>query len=112
MMIKIDAGLHLQYMIDILNMETFSATSVTAPSASKVRADMPWILPKTIEALIASLNAGADIAVPMYQGKRGNPVALSTRHLANLLQLTGDTGTGQLMKEHSVREIVVDKGHL
>lgn len=71
-------------------------------------ADMPWILPKTIEALIASLKAGADIAVPTYQGKRGNPVAFSDKHLANLLQLDGDTGARQLLKEHCVDEIVVD----
>ena len=71
-------------------------------------ADMPWIQPKTIEVLIASLKEGANIVVPTYHGKRGNPVAFSDKHLVNLLQLGGDTGARQLLKEHYVEEIVVD----
>lgn len=71
-------------------------------------ADMPQVQPATIAALLAALKAGADIAVPTYSGKRGNPVAFSRAHLPHLLQLGGDQGARQLLKEFPVKEIAVD----
>lgn len=71
-------------------------------------ADMPRVQPATITALLAALKAGANIAVPTYSGKRGNPVAFSRLHLPRLLQLGGDQGARQLLKEFPVQEIAVD----
>jgi molybdenum cofactor cytidylyltransferase len=70
--------------------------------------DMPYVRPATIAALIEALQSGADIAVPTYQGHRGNPVAFSPFHLGRLLQLRGDQGARSLLKSFPVVERPVE----
>ena len=70
--------------------------------------DMPFVRPATIQGLVAALRQGADIAVPVCRGSRGNPVAFSRRHAAALLELTGDTGARSLVRAHPVQEVPVD----
>jgi molybdenum cofactor cytidylyltransferase len=69
--------------------------------------DMPYVQPATIAALIEAVDSGADVAVPTYQGHRGNPVAFSPFHLARLLQLRGDQGARSLLKSFPVTEVAV-----
>jgi molybdenum cofactor cytidylyltransferase len=71
-------------------------------------ADMPYVDPTSIAALIAALNHGAEIAVPVHQGQRGNPVGFSRKHLAQLLTLGGDQGARSLLNTHPVIEVVVN----
>jgi molybdenum cofactor cytidylyltransferase len=71
-------------------------------------ADMPFVRPKTIAQLATSVETGADIAVPAYQGRRGNPVAFSPLHMQRLLQLQGDQGARSLLKSFPVTEVDVD----
>ncbi|MFZ6815809.1 nucleotidyltransferase family protein [Undibacterium sp. Rencai35W] len=71
-------------------------------------ADMPYVQPSTICQLLYALESGADIAVLCYQGKRGNPVAFSRTHLAELLLLSGDQGARDLLRRYPVVEIDVD----
>ncbi|SNT32594.1 molybdenum cofactor cytidylyltransferase [Noviherbaspirillum humi] len=71
-------------------------------------ADMPFIQSSTLQALQAALVAGADIAVPVREGRRGNPVAFSRRHLPELLSLGGDEGARRLLRAHPVTEVAVD----
>ena len=74
-------------------------------------ADMPFVQPATILALVAALAAGAEIAVPVYQGIRGNPVAFASARLPALLQLTGDEGARSILKKSCVTEVrVLDPG--
>jgi molybdenum cofactor cytidylyltransferase len=70
--------------------------------------DMPHILPSTVHALAAALAAGDDIAAPVYQGRRGNPVAFSRLHLPALLALTGDEGARSIVRANPVREVAVN----
>lgn len=70
-------------------------------------ADMPYVAPATIAALRAAVEAGAAIAVPVHDGRRGNPVAFSVVHLAELLALQGDHGARALLKAHVVTELAV-----
>lgn len=70
--------------------------------------DMPYVRPSTYAGLLAALKDGVDIAVPVYLGQRGNPVAFSRRHLSRLMALEGDRGARQLLKEFPVREIPVN----
>lgn len=70
--------------------------------------DMPFIQASTMTRLVEALRHGADIAVPCYRGRRGNPVAFSRRHLDLLLQLSGDMGARQLLQTLPVLEIAVD----
>lgn len=52
-------------------------------------ADMPRITPALLHALAA---APGDVALPVWAGKRGNPVRWSRRHFARLMTLEGDVG--------------------
>jgi molybdenum cofactor cytidylyltransferase len=70
--------------------------------------DMPYVETETVAALAAALQDGADIAVPIYQGKRGNPVGFSRRHLPALLRLEGDRGARDLLHACPVTAIIVD----
>lgn len=71
-------------------------------------ADMPQVQASTIAALDAAIQGGADIAVPVYQQLRGNPVAFSRKYRDTLLQLQGDRGARHLLLTEEVTEIVVD----
>lgn len=71
-------------------------------------ADMPYVQPATVTALIDAVKHGAEIAVPVYRGKRGNPVAFGRAHFSRLLQLRGDQGARNLLKTFPVTEVSVD----
>lgn len=69
--------------------------------------DMPHVRPSTISALAQAIEHGHDIAVPVMNGRRGNPVAFSRLHLGALLALQGDQGARNLVKSNPVIEIDV-----
>ena len=71
-------------------------------------ADMPYVKTSTIAALVEALRRDADIVVPLHQGRRGNPVGFSRRHVPELLTLDGDQGARRLLKTHPVTEVEVD----
>lgn len=71
-------------------------------------ADMPYVQPTTIQALVEALANGAQIAAPLYRGQRGNPVAFGSSHLQDLLRLRGDEGARRLLKSFPVAEVVTD----
>lgn len=60
-------------------------------------ADMPFVLPDTIARVAAALRAGAPLAAPIFQGRRGHPVGFDRRFAPSLLALTGDTGARTLL---------------
>lgn len=70
--------------------------------------DMPYVQTSTHGGLLAALKDGVDIAVPVYLGNRGNPVAFGRKHLDGLLQLSGDRGARELLKAFPVNEIPVN----
>jgi molybdenum cofactor cytidylyltransferase len=71
-------------------------------------ADMPHVQVATLVALRQAVEQGASIAVPMFEGQRGNPVAFGAAHLAGLLALTGDQGARSIVKTYPVKEETVD----
>jgi molybdenum cofactor cytidylyltransferase len=71
-------------------------------------ADMPYVQSATSQALVEALAHGADIAVPVYQGQRGNPVGFRRTHLPRLLRLRGDQGARGLLRTWPVTEVAVD----
>jgi molybdenum cofactor cytidylyltransferase len=73
--------------------------------------DMPWVRPDTMRALAATIERGAPgvhIAAPIFEGRRGNPVAFSSYHLPLLLATGGDQGARAIVNSHAVSELVVD----
>lgn len=70
-------------------------------------ADMPYVRTSTIEAVRDALDHGADIAVPVWNGRRGNPVGFGRLHLDALMRLQGDEGARSLLKTWPVVEVPV-----
>ncbi|WP_296943156.1 nucleotidyltransferase family protein [uncultured Massilia sp.] len=79
-----------------------------APSWLVALGDMPHVAPATLDALVAALAAGAPIAAPVMDGRRGNPVGFGRVHLDALLALRGDQGARALLRAAAVTEIPVD----
>ncbi len=69
--------------------------------------DMPFVADATLAALRDAVLDGAGIAVPVYEGRRGNPVAFGACHRDALLGLGGEQGARRLLQAHRVTEIAV-----
>ncbi len=73
--------------------------------------DMPHLASSTLQALTGALAAGAPIAAPVMDGRRGNPVGFGRVHLDALLALSGDQGARRLLQTCPVTELpVMDSG--
>jgi molybdenum cofactor cytidylyltransferase len=70
-------------------------------------ADMPFLRPASIAAVCRALQDGASIVAPIYQGRRGHPVAFAHRYLPQLLALRGDQGARSLLQNNPVTEVEV-----
>jgi molybdenum cofactor cytidylyltransferase len=71
-------------------------------------ADMPWVAPATIRAVVEALRRGASIAAPRCHGKRGHPVGFAAVHRAELVALTGDQGARAIVDAHASFVTFVD----
>lgn len=60
-------------------------------------ADMPFILPSTIDAVVKALREGAPIAAPVQDGRRGHPVGFSREYYDELAALSGDVGAKEIL---------------
>lgn len=75
--------------------------------------DMPFVAPSTLHALDAAVGEGAAIAAPLFEDRRGNPVAFGAQHRDALLALDGDQGARRLLQSSPVATIdVLDPGVL
>lgn len=67
---------------------------------------------EVLDRIIAAFDPGrgAEVCVPIYRGKRGNPVLWSRRFFAEIRRIRGDAGARHLIGEHSevVREVPID----
>jgi molybdenum cofactor cytidylyltransferase len=73
--------------------------------------DMPRVDPATLRLLADALAAGAEIAAPVLDGRRGNPVGFGRVHLDALLALSGDQGARRLLQTCPVTEVpTADRG--
>ena len=77
------------------------AASITAPGWVIALADMPYVPTPAIRAVAARLQQGADLAAPVYEGRRGHPVGFSRRHAGALLRLRGDAGARAILDANS-----------
>ncbi len=78
-------------------------------------ADMPFVQPQTITAVVQAMAAGAEIAAPTLSGRRGHPVGFAARWRDDLLALAGDQGARSLLLGHVDRIVPVpvdDRGIL
>ena len=60
--------------------------------------DQPLITPAVINLLIDRFSESSrDICVPVYQGRRGNPVIFSQRFFPEIMSLSGDKGAREII---------------
>jgi len=73
-------------------------------------ADMPFVASETYEALLGAAEkvSEADIFVPRFKGKRGNPVLWRKNMISALSNLSGDTGGRVIMQENVDKICEVD----
>jgi molybdenum cofactor cytidylyltransferase len=70
-------------------------------------ADMPFLRPDTVAAVVRALADGADIAAPVHAGRRGHPVGFGRLFEAELRALCGDSGARTLLDRHRDRMVLV-----
>jgi molybdenum cofactor cytidylyltransferase len=91
-----------------------SAVPKEADAAVILLGDMPLIDAQLIDRLIEAFapDRGGLIAVPVSDGRRGNPVLWSRRFFSELMTLDGDIGARHLIAKHgeAVAEVPVE-GH-
>ena len=63
-------------------------------------ADMPYIKPATISAVVDKLSNGTSIVIPTYQGQRGHPVGFAAKFRNELENLRGDEGARSITKRY------------
>ncbi len=64
--------------------------------------DMPRVTPSEINKLVAAFDPveGREICIPLWRGKRGNPVLWSQRFIHEMQTVAGDTGARHMIGEH------------
>jgi molybdenum cofactor cytidylyltransferase len=89
-----------------------AAVGENADGALICLGDMPLISAQLIDRLIETFapDRGQLIAVPVSEGRRGNPVLWSRRFFKELMTLDGDIGARHLIARHTeaVAEVPVD----
>jgi molybdenum cofactor cytidylyltransferase len=95
-------GLSLAHAIRHAPLETHGASGWLVALG-----DMPFVTEATLQALVRAIEEGAGIAAPLFDGRRGNPVAFGASHHAALLALDGDQGARRLLASSPVTTIAV-----
>lgn len=74
--------------------------------------DMPGIRPDLIDRMISAFapKEGRSIIVPVFGGKRGNPVLWGAEFLHEMRQASGDTGAKHLIGAHAEKVVELDLG--
>lgn len=76
-----------------------------------VLADQPFVLPSTLDRLIATHKSEKpQIVIPLYRGFRGNPVLLDRSVFPELMHLAGDVGCRAIFGSHTggILKLAVD----
>jgi molybdenum cofactor cytidylyltransferase len=85
-----------------------------SPSAGAVLialGDQPFVSPDVIDSLLERMNSGSHgIVVPVYRGRRGNPVLMSRKYFRLLNSLRGDEGGRSILAEHPDDVLRVEVG--
>ena len=76
--------------------------------------DIPLVRPATLRELLASLpEGGAAVCHPIFEGRRGHPPLIGSRHIQRILSWRGDGGLAALLgslEAHALDVPVVDEG--
>lgn len=96
-----DANASLMADSLVMAVQYASAMSLTTKGYVIALADMPYIVPTTIQAVANQLSHVGGIVIPTFEGKRGHPVGFSANYHDDLLRLSGDEGAKSIVKTHA-----------
>jgi molybdenum cofactor cytidylyltransferase len=65
-------------------------------------ADMPWVRPLTVTALVAASQAEDVIVQPLHGGGKGHPVVFPARYLSELAACRADVGAKHILQAHAL----------
>ena len=89
-----------------------AALPESAEAAIICLGDMPLIASRHVEKLVAAFDPaeGREICVPVFEGKRGNPVLFARRFFEEMAAVRGDVGARHLIGEYEeyVCEVAMD----
>ena len=87
-----------------------AALPADAAGALVLLGDMPGVTAPLLDRLIAAFESGdgADAAVPVTGGRRGNPALLGRALFASAMALEGDEGARRLLARARVADVDVD----
>ena len=89
-----------------------SALPDSAEAALICLGDMPLVTSEHVDRLVAAFDPGEgrEICVPVFEGKRGNPVLFARRFFAEMAAVRGDAGARHLIGEYEecVCEVAMD----
>lgn len=86
-----------------------NAVSKKTAGAVVLLGDMPWVTSKTINILIERfhIEEGKNICQPVFTGLKGNPIIWPREFFSKILEITGDIGARNLIKQYSERVSLV-----
>lgn len=70
--------------------------------------DMPYLAPRTVQAVAAALTSTQGIVVPIHRGRRGHPVAFGCAYRQRLSNLDGHRGARTVLNQFSDNIIPLD----
>jgi molybdenum cofactor cytidylyltransferase len=79
-----------------------------APGWLVLPGDLPLVRAGTLLRVADALAGGAEVVVPVHDGRRGHPVAFSAACGDELATLEGPQGAASVVKAHAVTELQVD----
>lgn len=87
-----------------------AACQPTSDAVLMCLADQPFVTSVEIDLLISRLKQMplASIAVPIFNGKQGNPVLFKLCHRQAMDQLTGDVGCKSIIERHRLETLEVE----
>ncbi|SOB84805.1 nicotine blue oxidoreductase [Streptomyces sp. 1331.2] len=86
-----------------------AAVAPNAPAVLVMLVDTPGVTPAAVARLLAAHRAGAELAAAAYHGRRGHPVLIGARHLAEAAAgASGDAGARALLTAHAAEVVLVE----
>lgn len=71
-------------------------------------ADMPWLQPATVAALLARYEQGSAIISPRFDGKRGHPVVIPGKYRDEIADAREGVTLHEILQAHASERVEVD----
>ncbi len=87
-----------------------AAEALSADAVLLHPVDNPFVAPETIDAVVAALSGGAEVAVPSHAGRRGHPAGFARSCWPDLRAASLDGGARTVLAANPGRVVHVPAG--